>query len=230
MTRKRAAGKKPAPAKPRVRRPASDDAGVPAYDGRQRILEAAVRSFADVGYEGTTTARVARDAGVTQPLVHHHFGSKEGMWRAAMDHLFAGVDSFVPQADDAVAFPALLEVVDTFVRFVAARPEATRVIAREGSVAGPRLQMLVEHYLRVPFARIVELVRAGQKAGTIRADVRPELVLFVLLGAGSHLFDVAALARASVGVDAGSEAVREEFATLIRSLLQRGLVPGDAVG
>lgn len=229
MTRKRAAAKKPVPAMARRRRPAPDDTVVPAHDGRQRILDAAVRSFADVGYEGTTTARVARDAGVTQPLVHHHFGSKEGMWRAAMDHLFAGVDGFVPQADAAGAFPALLAVVDNFVRFVAARPEATRVIAREGSVAGPRLQMLVEHYLQVPFARIVELVRAGQKAGTIRSDVRPEQVLFVVLGAGSHLFDVAALARASVGIDAGSAAVREGFAALIRSLLQRGLVPGEGV-
>lgn len=227
MTRKRAAAKRSVPARAPARRPAPDVGVAPAHDGRQRILDAAIRSFADVGYEGTTTASVARDAGVTQPLVHHHFGSKDGLWRAAMDHLFAGVDGFVPAADAAGAFPALLEVVDNFVRFVAARPEATRVIAREGSVAGPRLQTLVDHYLRVPFARIVELVQAGQKTGTIRADVRPEQVLFLVLGAGSHLFDVAALARASVGIDAGSAAVREEFAALIRSLLQRGLVAGD---
>src|SRR5947208_3696369 len=54
----------------RPSRPALDQAG------RERILAAAIRSFSEVGYEGTTTAGLARDAGVTQPLVHHHFGSK----------------------------------------------------------------------------------------------------------------------------------------------------------
>ena len=58
---------------------------VPEPDGRERILTAAIRSFSEVGYAGTTTAGIARDAHVTQPLIHHHFGSKDGLWRAAVD-------------------------------------------------------------------------------------------------------------------------------------------------
>src|SRR5206468_3946349 len=46
------------PARRRV--PASAD-----QDGRERILSVAIRSFSELGYEGTTTAGVARDAGVT---------------------------------------------------------------------------------------------------------------------------------------------------------------------
>ena len=34
-------------------------------DGRERILAVAIRSFSELGYEGTTTAGVARDAEVT---------------------------------------------------------------------------------------------------------------------------------------------------------------------
>ena len=45
-------------------------------DGRERILAVAIRSFSEQGYEGTTTAGIAREVGVTQPLVHHHFGSR----------------------------------------------------------------------------------------------------------------------------------------------------------
>src|SRR3990167_6869881 len=43
---------------------------------RERILEASLYEFADHGYEGATTASVARRVGVTQPLIHYHFGSK----------------------------------------------------------------------------------------------------------------------------------------------------------
>jgi AcrR family transcriptional regulator len=195
-----------------------------ARGARLRILEAAIRSFADVGYEGTTTACVARDAGVTQPLVHHHFGSKEGLWRAAMDHLFAGVNDFVPAANDPNPLLALTGVLEQFVRYVAVRPEVTRVITREGAVASPRLSLLVDLYLRAPFQRVIDLVRAGQAGGAIRSDVRPELFLFFMLGAGSHLFDVAALARVSAAVDVDAEAVREEFVALARSVLIDGLL------
>lgn len=193
-------------------------------DGRARIVAAAIRLFADLGYEGTTTAGVAREAGVTQPLVHHHFGSKEGLWRAAMDDLFAGVRDFAPRpGGDPVEM--LLALTDQFVRFVALRPEVTRVISREGAVASPRLTLIVDLYLRQPFQQVVELVRAGQEAGVFSPHVRPELFLFFMLGAGSHPFDVAALARESVGIDVTTNEVRDEFVTLAGSILRRGLLP-----
>ena len=55
-------------------------------------------------------------------------------------------------------------------------------------------------------------------------DVRPELFLFLMLGAGSHMFDVTALAQESLGIDATSDRTREEFVALIRQLLERGLL------
>src|SRR5688572_32219770 len=56
--------------------------------GRADILSAATREFAARGFHGATTAEIARAAGVAQPLVHHHFGSKVGLWRAVLDDLF----------------------------------------------------------------------------------------------------------------------------------------------
>ena len=39
---------------------------------------------------GTTTAGVARRAGVTQPLVHYHFATKNQLWREAVTTVLAG--------------------------------------------------------------------------------------------------------------------------------------------
>jgi AcrR family transcriptional regulator len=39
-------------------------------------LTAATREFADKGFAGATTVGIAKRARTTQPLVHHHFGSK----------------------------------------------------------------------------------------------------------------------------------------------------------
>ncbi len=193
----------------------------PDQDGRERILQVAIRAFSELGYEGATTAGIARDAGVTQPLVHHHFGSKEGLWRAAMDLLFGNVPRFV--ATDGGVAEGLLGGIEPFVRFVAAHPEATRVIAREGATPSARLDYLVDRHLREPFREVVDLLRAARRGGLLAADLRPELVLFFLLGAGSHLFDVKAFAARSVGIDASSEKTIEEFVRLVRDVLAHGL-------
>jgi hypothetical protein len=112
---------------------------------------------------------------------------------------------------------------ERFVRFVADHPEVTRVIAREGAAPSPRLKYLIDRYLREPFRQVVDAMRAGQRAGLIAPDVRPDLLLFLILGAGSHLFDVKALAQQSLGVDATAARTREDFIVLIRALLEQGL-------
>jgi AcrR family transcriptional regulator len=206
-------------ARPRARRASPEPAG---QAGRARILAVAIRSFSTVGYEGTTTAGVAREAGVTQPLVHHHFGSKEGLWKAAMAELFRDVRTLTTPRDGPLE-ERLLGPIEQFVRFVSERPEVTRVVAREGAAPSPRLRHLVDRYLREPFREVVAAVRDGQRAGLIATDLQPELVLFLILGAGSHLFDVTALARESVGVDATDAATREDFVRLLRQVLSGGI-------
>jgi AcrR family transcriptional regulator len=197
-------------------------AAAPEQDGRERILRAAIKTFSEVGYAGATTAGIARDAGVTQPLVHHHFGSKDGLWRAAVDVVF----SEIPRLDPLVDVPAgerLGAFVEQFVRFVAAHPEATRIVAREGAAPSPRLDYLLKRYLHEPFREVVDALRAGQHAGLVDPDVRPELCLFLVLGAGSHLFDVSALAERSQGIDTTAAWTAEAFVVVMRTLLERGL-------
>ena len=160
---------------------------------------------------------------MTQPLVHHHFGSKEGLWRAAMDSLFSHVSTVVAIPADVSPQNRLVAVAERFVRFVAEHPEITRIVAREGAAPSPRLTYLVDRYLREPFQQMVAATRAGQRNGLIAADVRPDLLLFVILGAGSHLFDVTALAKESVGIEASETRTREDFVALMRALLTRGL-------
>ncbi|MCU1525617.1 MAG: TetR/AcrR family transcriptional regulator [Microbacteriaceae bacterium] len=51
-----------------------------AEDRRELILKAATQVFGDYGYFGTTTAVVARAAGVSQPYVVRVFGTKEKLF------------------------------------------------------------------------------------------------------------------------------------------------------
>lgn len=52
---------------------------------REEILDAARRRFAEQGYDGATVRGIAADAGVNAALLHHFFGTKQGLFAAAMN-------------------------------------------------------------------------------------------------------------------------------------------------
>jgi AcrR family transcriptional regulator len=51
---------------------------------RDQLLTAASRLYAEVGYRGATTRRIAQAAGVNEITLFRHFGSKDGLLREAM--------------------------------------------------------------------------------------------------------------------------------------------------
>src|SRR5689334_17793785 len=56
-------------------------------DTRRRILDTAIEVFAAVGYEAASTRALAERAGVNLPAIQYYFGSKEGLYRAVVEHI-----------------------------------------------------------------------------------------------------------------------------------------------
>lgn len=69
-------------AKPRSM-PAKKPLAEGAPSGKQRLLEAAERLFADKGFLEVSAAEIAREAGVAHGLLFHHFGSMEDLYAEA---------------------------------------------------------------------------------------------------------------------------------------------------
>ena len=61
-------------------------------DTRRRILQTAIDVFAALGYEGASTRVLAERAGVNLPAIQYYFGSKEGLYRAAIDDIIAQIE------------------------------------------------------------------------------------------------------------------------------------------
>ena len=55
---------------------------------RARILAAALEEFAAKGYAGARVDAIAQRAGLNKQLISHHFGGKEGLYRAVMEERF----------------------------------------------------------------------------------------------------------------------------------------------
>ncbi|MFC8242025.1 TetR/AcrR family transcriptional regulator [Streptomyces chartreusis] len=59
--------------------------GVPRAARELQVLAAATEEFGRHGYEATTVAAIAKRVGVTKPLLHQYFGSKQDLYLACLD-------------------------------------------------------------------------------------------------------------------------------------------------
>ncbi len=183
---------------------------------RDRIVAAAVVEFAEQGFAASSTRDIAARAGVTQGLVTYHFASKDELWRAAADRIFAAlgdeisirpVDARpeVPGADARAAIAA-------YVRFAAHHPELFHFMVDAGRHGDDRMRWLVETYVAPWFARVADLARIGFP------DSKPEMaphVYYALAGAASLIFTVAPECAALTGVDALADDEVERHVDLV---------------
>ena len=58
---------------------------LPAKERKAAVLDCACGIFATGSYRGTTTAEIAREAGVTEPVLYRHFASKHALYLAVVE-------------------------------------------------------------------------------------------------------------------------------------------------
>ena len=54
---------------------------------KERVLLAAQRTFAALGYESTTNKAIADEAGITTGAIYHYFDSKRELYAAVLEHV-----------------------------------------------------------------------------------------------------------------------------------------------
>lgn len=60
---------------------------LPSEARQRQLVEVAVRVFARAGYDQTSTADLAREAGISAPALYRHFPSKKALYLAALRHV-----------------------------------------------------------------------------------------------------------------------------------------------
>ncbi|MGE0308196.1 MAG: TetR/AcrR family transcriptional regulator [Acidimicrobiia bacterium] len=86
-------------------------------EARELLLNAAKQLFSDQGYGATSTREIADHAGVAEPLLFRHFGSKAVLFSEAMLEPYrAFLDEYMTQWEDDLRHPeGIQEVTKRFV-------------------------------------------------------------------------------------------------------------------
>jgi len=73
---------------------------LPAAERRRELVEAALRVFSEGSYAGATTAQIAREAGVSEPILYRHFASKRELYCACLNEAWRRIRERIEQKID----------------------------------------------------------------------------------------------------------------------------------
>lgn len=147
--------------------------------GRDAILVAARRQFAERGYAATSMSAIAKSAGTSQALIHHHFGTK----RRLFDEVLASLDTLYREhVEEAMSREGGSGVLGALVKerihYLISHPEIMRIWS------WCNLQMEGQTFVDPAAERLFELassfVKRAQSRGDIRGDIDSGLLLVAL--------------------------------------------------
>ena len=207
-------------------RPAGRPPGATGADTRGEILEAALKAFAEAGFSAMSVRELTRKLGVSHNLVHHHFGTKLDLWRAALDHGVGSTASDLTQLlIRSMGTPQSKEVLhrglENAIDLLTQRPEIARIFADESARTGPRLDYLFEKYLG-PMVEILSRFLNESRSFGMR-DVDSRIAALFLLSSASAQFTHGALAD-KLGVGSASQVV---YTGSLVDLVLGGLMTSD---
>ena len=154
---------------------------------KESILKAAKQLFAKRGFHATPTSEVAKQAGVAEGTIFHHFKTKEGIlvyvFEEMMELYIEGARSWVEKAKSGLE--AIEEIVSFHFLFSEQRAEELMVVIRDLPFTimkeeSPFREVASTHFFEV-VNLIKECIEQGQADGSIR-DVHPEKTALILQG------------------------------------------------
>ncbi|MGH7517107.1 MAG: TetR/AcrR family transcriptional regulator [Gemmatimonadales bacterium] len=150
-------------------------------DTRHRLIEVTARLFAEAGYHGTTTRRIAQEAALNEVTLFRHFGSKDALIREALQTV---ARERRPMLDTTASDP-LAELnrwaLACFTHFYDHRNLIRRMMGE--MVERPEIAPGLCEDTNEEFFQLLRFLEALKERGQVREDVRSEAAAGMLIGA-----------------------------------------------
>ena len=161
-----------------------------AEDRRRCVVGAACRVFSKSSYHGATTAEIARESGVSEPVLYRHFSSKRDLYLACLDAAWAQVrglweDALAGESDPRLKLGAMGRA------YVQLQRTGDRIMlsdlwiqALNQASEDPKIRKYLRDQVREVHDYIADVIRHSQADGGIVSDRDPnaEAWIFISLG------------------------------------------------
>jgi AcrR family transcriptional regulator len=150
------------------------------------ILAVATREFAQHGLAGARIERIQQHTRTSKRMVYYHFGSKEGLYRAVLEHAFETVRRVDQAFDPHAGTPeeALRQIARNAFDAFHAHSDFVRLLTFENLAGAPflRTSEQVSRLNRRALTDLDTVIARGQQDGSIRRDVHAIDVYINIVG------------------------------------------------
>jgi AcrR family transcriptional regulator len=156
-----------------------------AHDRRKAVLDSACRVFFKTSYRGATTAEIAREAGISEPILYRHFGSKRDLYIACLDEAWRVFREYAERALADNPAGCLGAIMDAYMakrsklRLVDLWIQALTEASDDALIA-----KAVRQQIREVHAFLADVIRHGQADGVLHPDRDPVAEAWIFIGGG----------------------------------------------
>jgi TetR/AcrR family fatty acid metabolism transcriptional regulator len=201
--------------------PATVQARDQRQDKRARILDAAVKVFAERGFHSATVAQIAQAANVADGTIYLYFKSKDDLllrlFDEKMTELLAEARSALAEERSAPA--RLRRFIQLHLSLVERNPELASVLIVELRQSAQFIKAADRAKLAAYVDLIAEIVKGGQESGELEGGISPGTVKRAIFGALDEL--------ALGWLLSGRRQTLKKTAVEVADWLVRGLLPVD---
>jgi AcrR family transcriptional regulator len=175
--------------------------------GKERVLGAALRLFADRGFDRVTIRDIGDAAGFTNPALYRHYRGKEelglDLYRRCYSRMVGAVQEAMTEERDNLE--KLARYVPAVIAFYESAPSAMHYVDEHQVRFWPQLKHEFEP--NTLSSMVTQWVRQGQEAGTIRTDTTVQALAALPLGLATQWTAMRSAGLCAAGDAVGIEAV-----------------------
>jgi AcrR family transcriptional regulator len=156
---------------------------------RAAVVETACRVFAKSSYHGSTTAQIARETGVTEPVLYRHFASKRELYIACLDSVWQQVRALWEKAVErepdaanwlkAIGKAYLEERASARIVLVDLWIQALTVAADD-----PEIRRALREQVREVHEFVAALISRAQEQGGVFPEREPDAEAWIFISLG----------------------------------------------
>jgi AcrR family transcriptional regulator len=177
-----------------------------------------------------TINAIAKETGVSDSLLHYHFGNKEELWKKATSlvgkEIYRELASLFEMINDMDGLEKLRLFTKKTVYLSAQNPEFQQVVVQEVFSNNPRSAWLIDELLRPIFAFMEGIVEEEQKKGRIKKVPAANLTSFII-GSITTLFSRSFQMHQMYGINAFDQKEIDQHVEVINDLIFKGLLQSN---
>jgi AcrR family transcriptional regulator len=197
---------------------------------RARIVAAAIDEFAARGFKGASMDAIAARTHTTRALINYYFGSKEQLYLAVLEGVYAEIREAEAELDLDHLAPAaaIRRIVEFTYHYYLEHEGFVRIVVAENQARGRHLRKskTMRTLNRPIIERLARVIQRGQAEGLFRKDADPVEIHKAIAALGmfnvTNQYTFGSIFQREMGAKGDVGQRRAMVADLILSYLTRG--------